>query len=931
MISKKTIEAARDAARIEEVVGEFVPLKKNKGCCPFHTERTPSFSVSPSRNMYKCFGCGRGGDSISFLMEKGYSYPDAIVYLANFYKIEIEYAKGEKDPEFDLKTQLRTTAMVMQAHFALSKTEENPGIKYFLDRGFTTETLDHFGVGYCDGIKPQVEPTALAALGITNEKGNITFYKRATIPIKSHSGHIVAWAGRRLDDSVPDSPKYINSPETVLYSKSKLLYNYHGAAPFIRATQEIWIVEGYADVWAMHQEGTRNVVALCGTALTPDHLAAIKKFNGEKPLRIILALDNEISKDKGGYKKEVAKAHVAALKSLLTIGEVLQVEYPRGCKDMGEVVRKGIKVAELSKVDSIQAWVEETFGKDFLKTASPVMVAEMQEEAARMLSDVPKDNVRDIYITNLSTQVGLTPRKMEELVKRFRTSKDLEDKNKRADEWSHIKVCDDYYERMVNYDVFTKSCSYTYVRRKVTELKMEGVSVTSLPRFNNWIIEPEHLEYRRVIEITHEERKYRFFNSYQPLPFKAKEFKLPEGFSLDPENFDYEQIPEIANTARFFKHIFDHKTYGNKYLKIGWDWVALCYLKPTQRLQALALVSSEEGTGKSTFINLMLALFGENATKTDAHRIGQNFNALSAGKLLTCVEETNDSKGTIENILKDLITSFEKVVEAKHQDAKVVKSFDKFIFASNHPEGFMKVGTSTTRFFVMKVNPISNPVKDFEEKLYRELPYLMYFLQKRGVLTPGTNRLWFDPALLENEALLKLRQASKDVVQQNMEELFNNIFLRCELPYPVIRYNTEYLAKMMQRYGGKLYDQKTPNYFQKVATVDLRLFQKKTPARFRLVELEGMGSEQWIVAANWAYTEVSSMGRYIEYPIWRFCSPDEVVSNYTKENVDKLIAAFGRSHDELSEQYGEEPEKWCMKVIALQKETTILEPETMPF
>lgn len=190
-------------------------------------------------------------------------------------------------------------------------------------------------------------------------------------------------------------------------------------------------------------------------------------------------------------------------------------------------------------------------------------------------------------------------------------------------------------------------------------------------------------------------------------------------------------------------------------------------------MPALALVSQDEGTGKSTFINLALKLFGQNATKTDASRIGANFNAQMSGRVFVGVEETKDEKGKIENILKDLITGFEMTIERKHRDAEVEEMFVKFCFASNHEDSFMKVGTATTRFFVMRVNAITDKDPAYEDKLYREIPYLMYFIQKRGVLYnqgKAKDRLFFEPKDYENEALLKLRQASKDVVQQNLEE-----------------------------------------------------------------------------------------------------------------------------------------------------------------
>lgn len=908
MINESTIQNIRASARIDEVVGDFVTLKKSGSgfvaCCPFHNEKTPSFSVSPSKNLFKCFGCGAGGDAISFMIKQGKSYPDAIKYLAAKYKIAVEEtANGKPDPKLDEKTAARTTAAALQAHFCVTAgTKETPAIKYWRDRSFTIETIDEFGVGYCDGSKPEHMGAELSAIGAVNKDGNLIYYKRTTIPIHDRTGNVIAWGARALSD-LKEQAKYINSPESVIYQKQNTLFNLHRAAPYIRQRGEIWIVEGYADCMALWQMGTRNVVALCGTTLSEGQMNEIKKFNGDKSLTIILALDNEITAGTDRHKTQVETAWYAALEKLVEVGEVRTVIYPKQAKDMADVLRIGLTGAQLEKKDAIKFMAETTCTEDWLKGASPVEKADFQDKTARMLARVKRDNVRTVYITDLCTTLGISAREFDKIVKGHRTEHETEEKNRVAQEFRFIKVADDYYERIIEHDIFTKSNQVVYRRRKRQELCTEGVEISRLPRFNDWICLPSHTEYKRTIEIPHEDETFRFFNSYHPLPHKPKEFQLPAGFIKDPAGFDYEQIPEIRHTAAFLKHIFDYENHRNRYLTLGWDWLTLCYLEPTQRMQALCLVSSEEGTGKSTFINLILAIFGQNATKTEASRIGGNFNAMSGGKLIQCVEETKDEKGGIENKLKDLITAYEKVVEAKHQDARVVKSFDKYVFASNHEDGFMKVGTETTRFAVMKVRPIKNKVADFEEKLYLEIPYLLYFMQRRKVITPKTDRLYFDPKLWENEALLKLRHASKDQVQQVMEELLQSIWLRCEITDPVIFLSSQYLKLLMCAYGGKSYEQKTPVYFQNTATKDMRLNYRDTPTARDTVEISSIHSDAWINATSWEYQRKKAKARFIEFPIWRFCTPADVFENFTTDKANDIL--------KYVETVGEETAAWC--------------------
>lgn len=925
MISRDSILNCIATANIEDIVrGEGIDLKKAgtnlKGCCPFHDEKTPSFSVSPAKNIYKCFGCGKGGGPVNFLMERGKTFPEAIQAIAQRYSIELEFSSNGAAMDDDNSPVLRAAAETVKAHFLTA--EKDPTEKYWTARGFTAETIAEFQLGYCDGSKPNHIPDeVLKDCGLLNEKGNLQLFKRAIIPVHDRMGRVVSFAGRALDDK--QEPKYLNGPDTDIYSKSGNLFNLHRATPYIRQKQELWIVEGYADVMACWQMGVRNVIGLSGLYLSDWQLGQIKKFNGDKALTLYLCIDNQVFGSQA--QTNVRKAFEKLLYTLTEIGEVKTVHYPNNAKDAADLMKAGMKITELTRDDAVSRWISDLFTEDWLKKASPVEIADQQDKTARLLAQVKRQNVLDIYINNLAERAQMSPKKLEEAVKNYRTKSRQEEENKKHSEYRYIKVLDDYYERSVDYNIITGATNVVYRRRKATELRFEGVQLGIIPRFANWITVPDHLNYKRVIEVNHEGTGFRFFNEYHPLPYKPLPFDLPEGFLKSPETFDMEQIPEVANIARFIKHLTDSDRYGNRYTSLLWDWLAICYLHPKQRLPALALVSTEEGTGKSTWIQLCMQIFGQNATKTDAMRIAGNFNAQMAGKILICVEETKDEKGDIENKLKDLITSFEKVVEVKHQDARVVQSFDKFIFASNHPDSFMKVGSQTTRFFVLQVPKISGKVHDFEQVLYREIPYLLYLLEKRGVLTPQADRLWFDPKLLENEALLRLRQASKDVVVQNMEELLQNIFLRCEITDPVIRFNSEYVTKLMQLYGGKMYEQKTPNYFSKVATTDLRCRQSEYPGKFDLVFIKTLHESGGITAGTWSYETQKSSGRYIEFPIWKFLPAADVVRNFTQKQVNELYEKL--QAPKLQDKYPEVAAEYAQNILIALKAQT--EPEVI--
>jgi len=299
MIKKVTIEQVQDTAEIEDVVGDFVNLKKRGanriGLCPFHDEKTPSFIVSPAKGIYKCFGCGKGGDSISFIMEhESCSYPEAIRFLANKYSIEIDEVVSEEDKA----NQQERDSLYIINNFArdhyqrnLLETNEgqNIGLSYFRERGYREEMIKKFDLGYAmDSFNDLIDAAGekkyktelLARLGLVKEKNGKTFdffRARVMFPIHNISGKIIAFAGRVLKKD-EKTAKYINSPETEIYVKNKVLYGTHLAKGAIRKQDECLLVEGYTDVISLHQAGVENVVASSGTSLTEGQISLIKRF-----------------------------------------------------------------------------------------------------------------------------------------------------------------------------------------------------------------------------------------------------------------------------------------------------------------------------------------------------------------------------------------------------------------------------------------------------------------------------------------------------------------------------------------------------------------------------------------------------------------------------------------------------------------------------
>ena len=300
MIPKETIDEIFEAAKIEEVISDFVTLKKRGanllGLCPFHNEKTPSFTVSPSKGIYKCFGCGEGGNSVSFLMDKEhYSYPEALKYLARKYNIEIvEQAMTEEQAErASEKDSLYIISKFAKDFFIneLWKSEEGKtiGLNYFKERGYSEEIIKKFELGYSPkskdalskkSIKNQYSKESLLKSGLSIEidkKALIDrFRERVIFPIHSFSGRILGFGGRALNSNA--KAKYQNSPESLIYNKSKILYGIFFAKNAISKNDNCFIVEGYTDVISLHQKGVENVVSASGTALSIDQIKLISRF-----------------------------------------------------------------------------------------------------------------------------------------------------------------------------------------------------------------------------------------------------------------------------------------------------------------------------------------------------------------------------------------------------------------------------------------------------------------------------------------------------------------------------------------------------------------------------------------------------------------------------------------------------------------------------
>jgi DNA primase len=301
MIPQETVQLILDTARVEDVVGDFVTLKRRGSslwaCCPFHNEKTPSFHVEPSRGIYKCFGCGKSGTAVGFVMEyEKLSYTEALKYLARKYHIEV---KEKEESAEDIAARQRNESLLAVSEYAFNfyreqlSTEEGRAVavQYFHSRGLEDETIAKYGLGWAPksknafteaakkaGYKDEyLLETGLCAQWDADGSLHDRFYDRVMFPIHSVSGRVIAFGGRTLftDKSIA---KYVNSKESEIYVKSRSLYGIYFAKAAISRADKCYLVEGYLDVLSMHQLGILNVVASSGTSLTVEQIRLIKRF-----------------------------------------------------------------------------------------------------------------------------------------------------------------------------------------------------------------------------------------------------------------------------------------------------------------------------------------------------------------------------------------------------------------------------------------------------------------------------------------------------------------------------------------------------------------------------------------------------------------------------------------------------------------------------
>ena len=454
MIPQETVNKILDSAQIVDVVGDFVTLKKRGAnhiaCCPFHNEKTPSFSVSASKGIYKCFGCGKSGTAVGFVMEhENMSYTEALKYLAKKYHIEV--VEKEETAE-EIAQRQRHESLMLVSEFAGKFFQEsmntpegqNIAYQYFRSRGLEDATIRNYGLGWAPLSRKALSEAARAAgykeeflietgLSIKYDDGRLVdrFYDRVIFPIHSVSGRVTAFGGRTLktDKSVA---KYVNSPETEIYVKSRSLYGIYFAKNEISRQDRCILVEGYLDVLSMHQLGIKNVVASSGTSLTVEQVRLIKKFTNN----ITIIYDGD-----GAGIKAALRGIGLVLKEGMNVKIVL---LPDG-QDPDDFAKKH----SLEEVQDHIAQNEQdfiNFKTDLLLGEAgndPIKRANLINDIADTIALIPDAVIRAVYVRTCADRFEIDERIMADRVSKTRTDMIVADEKQRERERQRAVVPQD--------------------------------------------------------------------------------------------------------------------------------------------------------------------------------------------------------------------------------------------------------------------------------------------------------------------------------------------------------------------------------------------------------------------------------------------------------------------------------------------------------
>jgi len=481
-ISPETIDEVQRVSNVYDIISDYLSLKKTGSVyvalCPFHNERTPSFVVSPIKNIFKCFGCGISGNAIKFVMEyEKISFSDAIIKIAQKYGITVKYIGNDKEKH--LKGLYSLTRQITDFYKNQLK-ESQIAREYLRKRGIQPQTIIDFEIGYSPENSERFNKfiqendisiedlNKIGLMSVHNDKIYDKFSGRIIFPIKDHKGNIVGFGGRAIDEN--RHPKYLNSPETQVYKKSKVLYGLFENSQIIKEKSQAVIVEGYMDLISLYQIGIKNVVATLGTALTKEHANLLKKYVKE----VIVMFDS----DEAGKKAAIRAAEI-----LLSEGITVRYAYYTEAKDPDELSKKGLNAVKeiINNAEDVIFFLTLKLKEiNSLEDKHQLMrYKTIYNYILMMLANVKDHGLKASYVNYLSQMLDKTPSKIELEIDDTKKQPENEYRFEMEEETNKLNLKLSYKEK-----VFIK-----YIYQNPEALKDEIFDKISFPEKIQYIID----------------------------------------------------------------------------------------------------------------------------------------------------------------------------------------------------------------------------------------------------------------------------------------------------------------------------------------------------------------------------------------------------------------------------------------------------------
>ncbi|MFV8344835.1 DNA primase [Flavobacterium sp. ZB4P13] len=558
MISKATIDTVFETSRVEEVIGDFVQLKRAgsnfKGLSPFSEERSPSFMVSPAKGIWKDFSSGKGGNSVAFLMEhEKFTYPEAIRYLAKKYNIEIEETEqtDEEKSNTDVRESMYLVSEFAKTYFhnTLLNSEEGKaiGYSYFKERGFTNETIKKFGLGYSpeawdaftkEALGKGYKLEFLESTGLTiarEDRPFDRFKSRVMFPIQSMSGRVLGFGGRILTND-KKAAKYLNSPESEIYHKSKVLYGIFQAKQSIAKLNNCYLVEGYTDVIQFNQSGIENVVASSGTALTPDQIRLVNRLTKN----ITVLFDG----DAAGLR-----ASIRGIDLILEEGMNVKVcTFPDG-EDPDSFAKK-------TSYDDLVLYLENN-AKDFIQFKAsllmneakndPIKKADLIRDMVVSISKIPDRIQREIYIQECSRIMDISEQVLVSTLAQL-VQKDVVEVGKKQKK-EQLQNAFDYVKNEDTVEADKVDSLYRFERKIIEILLLYG---NKTERFEEVLLKSN--SDGEIIDVTEVKELKVFQKIYLSLQDDEVEFASPIFREIYKNLIDYYLQNEDSGLEKYINH-----------------------------------------------------------------------------------------------------------------------------------------------------------------------------------------------------------------------------------------------------------------------------------------------------------------------------------------------------------------------------------------